>query len=202
MELASDPTTGAMYASASLAFGMGRTAILVEVDLLQASATLVDFMGSGIGLGGIAIDAAGEMYGIDFWNDQLLSIDKTNARWNSVGSLGFDVGFPGALDFDPDTGVCYLVALDDVTGRAELRTVNVSTGATTLIGEVGTTSPGGGLEPHGAVFGTVSRCVIGVLPATLPPGLVGSPYAETVWAWGGAAPLHVPPGEAGRSRPD
>ena len=47
------------------------------------------------------------------------------------------------MDFDPVTGTLYLSAFNNSTFQAELRTGNTTTGNTTLVGVLGSTTPGG-----------------------------------------------------------
>jgi len=82
----------------------------------------------------IAIDADGEMYGVDIENDNLIRINTSTGSGTVVGSIGFDANFVQGMDFDPATGVLYYAAYNDDWDQGELRTVNTATGATTYIG--------------------------------------------------------------------
>src|SRR5690606_7643910 len=73
-----------------------------------------------------------------------------------LGPLGFDANFVQGMDFDNEDGTLYLYAFNNATFVAELRTMNLSTGATTLIGTLGV-----GLQQ----FGTASSETTGGGPS-------------------------------------
>ena len=54
-----------------------------------------------------------------------------------IGPTGYNANLAQGMDFDPETGILYLAAYNNDTGSAELRTVDLSTGATTLVGPIG-----------------------------------------------------------------
>lgn len=132
--MAWDATTGTMFAATG--------AELYTVNLATGTSTLVGTITNSSLLLAIGIDQNGDLFG--YGNpDNLLKIDKTTAAGTIVGPLGFDAAFAQGMDFDHSDGTCYLFAFNLTTFQAELRTCNTSTGATTLIGAIGSTTPGG-----------------------------------------------------------
>jgi hypothetical protein len=115
----------------------------------------------------ISTDCNGNMYGYDIVTDSFYSIDKTTAAATLIGPLGFDANFAQDMDFDPTDGTCYLGAFNNGTFTGELRTVNLTTGATTLVGTTGYEHtafgiPGtceGGTLTCGEISSFVARCV-------------------------------------------
>ena len=91
----------------------------------------------------IAINNSGQMYGQEITTDVMLSIDKSTGAGTVLGALGFDANYGQGMDFDPITETLYLSAFNNTTFQAELRTGNTTTGNTTLIGVLGSTTPGG-----------------------------------------------------------
>jgi len=83
---------------------------------------------------GIAINAAGEMYGLDL-SDVLVRIDKATGAGTVLGSIGFDANYAQDLAFDKENNVLYLAAYNNASSRAELRVADTTTGNTTLVGQ-------------------------------------------------------------------
>lgn len=125
-----DPTSGTTYLV--IVDYTTHISTLYTVDLATAAPTLVGQL-SGLILD-ITIDSSGLMYGIDVDGDALVAIDKTSGSTQVIGSIGFDAVFGEGLDFDLETGILYLASADENTAR--LYTVDPTTGATTLIGQL------------------------------------------------------------------
>ncbi len=128
------------------------TSQLYTLNLTTGVATLVGTIGQS-GLIALACNCDGDLYSVDLVGDNLWSIDKNTGVGTAVGPLGFDVNFAQDADFDPADGVLYLSAYNNTAGAGELRTVDLTTGASTLItswgfleitdfGIVGTCGPG------------------------------------------------------------
>jgi hypothetical protein len=83
------------------------------------------------------------MYGHDIVSDILLSIDKSTGAGTVIGSLGFDANFGQGMGWDPATDQLYVAAFNNGTFQAELRIADRTTGNTTLVGVLGSSSPGG-----------------------------------------------------------
>jgi photosystem II stability/assembly factor-like uncharacterized protein len=86
----------------------------------------------------------GQMYAYDIESggtqpSRFFSINKTTGAGTLIGSMGFIGRFAQDMDFDPETGILYAAAYNFGASPAtgELRTINISTGASTLIGNLG-----------------------------------------------------------------
>lgn len=121
--MAWDDTT--MYACTATDFG--------SIDLEDGSATLIGPMGNQQYMVGMACDSAGNIYGIDCYDENLYSINKTTGAATIIGYLGFDIQGPQDIEFDKDNNVLYLTGNLPGVGRA-LYTINTGTGAATLVG--------------------------------------------------------------------
>jgi hypothetical protein len=108
---------------------------LYTLNQTTAAITLIGSIPtSGLSPIGLAINAAGVAYTIELTNDQLYSINLTTGIPAVVGSLGIDANYAQDLDFDPVTGTLYWAAYNNTALAAELRTINTTTGASTLVG--------------------------------------------------------------------
>jgi len=143
--LAMDPTTGTMYASGSDV----TSSSLYRVDLSTGAVTRIGAITNAPCIIAIAADNSGQLFGVDIVNDNLVRIDKTTGAGTIVGALGYDANFSQGADFDPDTNTLYLAAYNNTLGRGELRIADTSTGATTLVGVLGSTVPGGNVDITG-----------------------------------------------------
>jgi hypothetical protein len=90
-----------------------------------------------LGTGGLfidcAADCAGNLYGYDLGVDNFYSIDKTTGLATLIGPLGYDANFGQGMSYDHATGILYLSAFNNTTVTGQLRSVDVTTGATTLV---------------------------------------------------------------------
>ncbi len=94
----------------------------------------------------IAINADGDMYGVDIVNDSLIQIDPATGAGTVVGSLGVNANYAQGMDFEELTGILYWAAY---TTQGELRIIDTSTGASTSVG-----SFSGGAEVDALAFAT------------------------------------------------
>ena len=113
----------------------GSVSKLYTINPTTGAATLVGQVSNGGLIIGIAINAAGDMYGVDIAADTLVRIDKTTGAGTVVGSIGFDANYAQDLAFDKDNNVLYLAAYNNSSSRAELRVADTATGNTTNIGQ-------------------------------------------------------------------
>jgi hypothetical protein len=82
----------------------------------------------------LACSPAGQLYTVDIATDILYSVDKTTGATTAIGTyIGFDASYAQDMEYDLDLDICYMAAYNVTSGDGELRTVNVSTGATTLV---------------------------------------------------------------------
>ncbi len=139
--MAYDPTTGNMYASSCdlLLYASW----LYLVDLVTPNTTLIGQITNAPCIIAIAADDSGQLWGYDIVNDNWVSIDKSTGAGTVIGYIGFDANYGQGMDWDSASGQMYMAAFNNLTFQAELRTVNLSTGVTTLVGVLGQTIPGG-----------------------------------------------------------
>lgn len=147
--LATDPTTGTMYAcSDDLDLD---TSSIFTMDLETGAATRIGAVtNSSGGIIACAFDNSGQMYGLDITDETLIRIDKTSGAGTVVGTLDFNANFGQGMDFNEVDNTCYLFAFNNDTFQAELRTCNTTDGSTSLIGVLGSTTPGGLRQITGA----------------------------------------------------
>lgn len=128
--MACDRNTGIMYL-----MGIGTTSDLFTIDVTDASTT---FIGSSSGfMIDIAIDGDdGIMYAHDLTTNSMFTIDKTTGAATLLGATGFTANYAQGASWDPLGDVVYLAAYNVTTATdgGELRSINTSTGASTLIG--------------------------------------------------------------------
>ncbi|MEO5558034.1 MAG: DUF4394 domain-containing protein [Dokdonella sp.] len=129
--MTADPTTNTLYWVGPTA---GQT--LSTIDAATGATTLIGTI-SGLtvadSISAIAVNASGQMYGIDRNSDVLVTIDKATAVATTVGALGIDTSNVAGLAFDYAAGILYFA--DNPTHS--MYTINTTTGATTLIGQIG-----------------------------------------------------------------
>jgi subtilisin family serine protease len=165
--MATDPTNGTMYLSSTDISASS----LYLLDPINVTATRIGSIGSP-GVIAIAVDDQGDMYGHDIVNDVLLSIDKTTATGTMIGSLGFDANYAQGMAFDPVSGELLLAAFNSATFEAQLRVADRTTGATVLLGVLGSTTPGGTVQLGwlGIPGGGVPWLTADPTTGTVPPG--------------------------------
>ena len=121
---------GALYASAVSA----SASYLYTVNITSGAATLVGQITNATTIIDIAINADGEMYGVDVDSDKLLRINPVTGDGTVVGSIGFDADYAQGMDFEPVSGVLYLAAYNATAMQGELRIADTTTGNTVLVG--------------------------------------------------------------------
>lgn len=122
---------------------------LYTIDPATAHVSLVGTVGGpGIPAGNeivtMTISPEGQMYGIDWTSDTLVTIDKTSGAAQVVGPLGVNASiYQGGMDFDPSTHTLYWAGFT-VGAEGELRsaiyTIDTQTGLATAIGDVANTN--------------------------------------------------------------
>jgi len=127
--MAYDNTTGIWY------FGDtdGINSNLYIIDITTGNANL---LGTIVGISSLitlVIDYNGNAYGIDISTDKLYSINLSTLIATEIGPLGFDASYGQDADFDDSDGTLYLAAFNNTSNSGELRSVDVSTGNSTLI---------------------------------------------------------------------
>jgi hypothetical protein len=107
---------------------------LYTINITNGTPTLIGQCCTGF-LQTLACDSSGNLYSVGTRYDLLYKIDKTTGAATSIGPIGFDANFAQGLEFDMTSGILYMAAYNATAHIGELRTVNLLTGATTLIGK-------------------------------------------------------------------
>lgn len=143
-----DPVTQQMYAVSSYVdfFGTGGNT-LYTVDLTTGAAAAIGTLTSPVPrqVDAISFDGSGTLYGEDLWTQELVTIDVDALTINTVAATDVWPEFNSGMDWDPATNQMYLSIWRTAEG-GELRTIDLTTGQTTLVGGLGTTVPGTPLE--------------------------------------------------------
>ncbi len=168
--MAGDPTTGQLYAASTSCSG----STLYTIDPATGTPTQIGAITNADCIIGIAINSAGEVYGLDIVGDNLIYIDKTTGAGTVVGPVGFNANYAQGMDFDESTDTLYLAAYNLDSGAAELRIADTATGNSTLVG----TFPAG-TEIDAFSIATFSG---GGGPADIVPWLAEMPVSGTVAA--------------------
>ncbi|HHN93250.1 MAG TPA: hypothetical protein ENK17_00625, partial [Anaerolineae bacterium] len=128
--MAGDPTNGVLYASSTDC----STSILYSIDPATGTPTQIGTITNASCIIGIAVNSAGQMYGLDIASDSLLFIDKDTGAGTVIGPVGFNANYAQGMDFDESTDTLYLAAYNLDSGAAELRIADTTTGNSTLVG--------------------------------------------------------------------
>ncbi|HRY32518.1 MAG TPA: GEVED domain-containing protein [Bacteroidales bacterium] len=126
--MAYDWTTNVMYA---LAYVSNQTR-LYTINLTNGQPTLVANVGAFLGIC-LGCTESGALYTVNVGTDNLCSIDKMTGVFTVIGPIGFNANYAQDMEFDNSDSTMYYAAYRDSVG-GQLRTVNLQTGATTLIG--------------------------------------------------------------------
>jgi hypothetical protein len=118
---------GTLYAVGSTC----ASSTLYEIDPASGAVTPIGPITDGPCIVTLAINAEGEMYGVDIIGDNLVQIDPATGAGTIVGSLGVGANFAQGMDFDEVTGTLYWAAY---TTQGELRVIDTNTGASSLVG--------------------------------------------------------------------
>lgn len=130
-----DNTTDTAYAVGT---SCGSSAHLYTIDMATGAASVVGDLTGITCAGAIAIDATGAMYGIDYGRNALVAIDKSSGATTPIGYIGFDTHYTHDIDFNDTTGVLYYAGYNNYAQTDELRTLDLSTGESTLVGALAT----------------------------------------------------------------
>lgn len=127
-----DQTSGILYAIKGTS--------LYVIDPAGLTATLVGALGLNTGdlPVSLAIDGAGIGYVHELVSDLLYSVDLATGAATAVGDTGFDANYGQGMCYDPTTDTVYMSAFNNGTFMAEWRSVNTTTGMSTLIGPITT----------------------------------------------------------------
>lgn len=133
--LALHPTTGVLYASASSNNDVSAEK-LITIDTATGVGTLVANFGAFTDVDAMAFSPTGELFATQYAGNTLATINPDNAAQTTVAT-----GLPlymGAMDFAPD-GTLFASRLGDFNGggNSTLRRIDPTTGAVTLVGDIG-----------------------------------------------------------------
>jgi hypothetical protein len=131
--MAYDSTTGTLYAVA----GCGSSSTLYAIDQNTGAPTAVGTLSNETCSLAIAFDPDGNLYSLDVITDALYAVDKTNANDALIGSIGFDANYAQDMAFDASTGILYLAGFDRDSFTDSTYTVDLQTGAASIIGPIG-----------------------------------------------------------------
>lgn len=165
-----DPVTGTLYGAST----SGAASTLYTVNATTGAPTVVGTITGIPILIAMAFDNSGQLYGYDIdpagaANSRFFRIDKQTCAGTLIGDMGFIGRFAQDMEFDRLTNRCYLAAYNLTLSGGELRTADVATGVTTLIG------------PLGAGTGVEIDC-LGI--RGLPQITVNTPVVGAVWPTG------------------
>ena len=121
---------GTLYGAAT----DGAVSRLYTLNRNTGAATLVGEITGAPVVIAIASDAAGQLYGLEVVNDNLLRIAADSGAATVIGPVGFDANYAQGMDFDETDGVLYLAAYNTTESRGELRIADTVTGNTALVG--------------------------------------------------------------------
>jgi len=153
---------------------------IYTVDVNTGVATLV----GGTGTAGLQIDLgitqAGVCYSYDLVNNNGYTINLSTGAATLLGPLGYDPNYGQGMSIDNETGVVYLSAFNNGTVTGQLRTMNTTTGNTTLITDWGFDQ----IAPFALDTQYGPPCPIGAASNPNPPnGATGLPLTGNVATW-------------------
>ncbi len=121
---------GTLYASST---DCSTTSEIYTIDPSTGAATPLVGVTNAVCLSDIAMDANGEMYGVDVYQDRLIKFNLNNGHGTQIGWLGVDANGQQGLSFDQTTGTLYWAAYINGSG-GQLRVIDTQTGASALLG--------------------------------------------------------------------
>jgi len=121
-------------------WGNDQNCLLFTVNLSTGGATLVGPIGNGNhDIDGLTWRSDGQLVGLDRVTNALLTIDPTTAATTTLATLTPTVGSVGGFAYD---GLNYYYSTACSSGSNSLYSVNINTGASTLIGSFSPTISG------------------------------------------------------------
>ena len=137
----------------------------------------------------LAFDAAGVCYAYDITTDAAYTINPATGAATILGPLGYDANFGQGMSYDFETQTIYLSAFNNGTFTAQLRTMNPSTGWTTLLTDWGLEQ----LAPFALDTQYGPPCPVGAPSNPNPPnGATGIPLTGNSATWtNGAGTVNV-----------
>ena len=130
LDLAIDGNTGVIYGVSSVSLSADK---LWKINPAVPSATLIGPTVNSAGMIGLAGDKLGNLWGYDLVNDRFYSVSKTTGLATVVGSIGFDANYGQCMFFDEATSTIMMAAYNNTAGAAQIRAVDVTTGASVML---------------------------------------------------------------------
>ncbi len=127
-----DSSTGTLYGVSGV-INTGST--LSTIDIGALTATPVGATGM-LGAVAFAIDGASVGYAFDIVDDQIYSIDLTTGAATALGPAGFNGNFGQGMGYDINSDTVFMTAFNATVFDSEFRSVNTTTGATTLVDQM------------------------------------------------------------------
>ena len=133
--MAYDESSGLMYGYSSYGVASGEGSLHI-IDVTNATYSLVGTQTTATSIGCIAIDGTGQMFGMNLQaSAKLYQIDKDNGSVTLVGDIGQGAaGMGHGMDWSNSEETMYMTTYNSMTFENTLRSVNLTTGATTQIG--------------------------------------------------------------------
>lgn len=121
-----NPSTGGITVATSLFFGAGDANNGMDPNVVHSAYTNA-FAGA----------TSTQLYGLDTGLDVLVTQANSAGTLGTVGSLGADLTELGGFDISGATGIAYATVRDNVQVRSTFWTINLQTGAASMVGEIG-----------------------------------------------------------------
>jgi hypothetical protein len=126
-----NPTSGIMYGTRWNATNLNSE--LYTINIATGAPTLVGVFSTQLIIN-LASDGTNYLYGFSVGDDNLYRIDPAVPSATLIGYAGFDFNYAQDLEWDFENNVMYAAAYNYTTSAGQLMTVNMTTGACTLIG--------------------------------------------------------------------
>ena len=158
---------------------------LYIIDPVGITATLIGTLSMPQLNVSFAIDGAGQGYLLDLLGNDIYSVDLATGTIALIGNTGYVSNFSQGMFYDAATNTIYLATTNSATFKAELRSLNTTTGMTTYLGEI--TTPNS--TPYTVVLWA---SVVGSFPTacaeptSLSLGVVSESTADIIWMAGGS----------------
>jgi hypothetical protein len=158
-----DPTTGILYGVEYAPNAPAPPRDLFTINPTTGAATIVGDAGTANSdLSAMAFSANGTLFTLDTETDRLLNVNKSTAAINSSVNLSAPLGPAAGMDFDPATGILYVVE-GGTYPTVNLYTLNPTTGVVTVVGPTGLTHGLAGLTFYVPEPSSLLLAVLGVL---------------------------------------
>lgn len=131
--MGADQPNGISYNPADGIYYIASSTDLFSFDVGTYIASLIGPFNTGGLMIDLCFDDAGICYGYDIELDKAYTIDLATGNATLLGPLGYAANYGQGMSYDFETGTIYLSAFNNTTNTGQLRTMNPTTGNTTLI---------------------------------------------------------------------